>query len=296
MRTRRGIKMNEFQNKMILKVENYKNGLYPEIPNCRKQGSAFVLAEGVNDDIVVNENTSSKQIRKGKYKKLIEISTHSYMKEIRINSISKENAYSFEVYIKAVIQVKDPIKFYENINLDIDAYFENLLSMDVRKITRKYSVLDYEGMDDELFRKLSSYSTVDGEIGFAYSISVVDAVPGKTAQEYVERVSKQQLEAKIKDKARTLLTTYTSDYEQAIMTEVIEGKLSETEAIIKIKEYKNRDVKEKTERMEEFLQKGLLTDAQVKEFMMREMNMTVPKKQHKEKTQMNEFYKGEDAE
>lgn len=286
--------MNEFQNKLIIKVENYTNGLFVEVPNFRKRGSAFVFTEGINNDIKVDENTTTKQIRKGKYTQLVEISTLPYMKEIRLDSISKQNAYSFEVYIKAVIQVKDPIRFYENSNLDVDAYFENLLSMDVRKITRKYSVLAYEGMDLELFQKLSSYSTVDEATGFGYSISVVDAVPGKGAQAYVERVSNQEMEAAIKKNAREQVDNYTLDFEKAIMTEVAEGKVSETDAIRIMREYKDKISRENIMRIKECLADGILTDKQVKEAVMSVLNIRESEKAPAKETRMNEFYKGED--
>lgn len=288
--------MNEFHNQLIIKEEPYKNGMFTEIPNYKKRGSAFVLADGVNDDIVIAENTSSKQIRKGKYTRLIEISTLPYMKEIRINSMSKENAYFFEVYIKAVIQVKNPIRFYENSNLDVDAYFENLFSMDVRKITRKYSILDYQGMDEELAQKLSSFNTEDEATGFEYRISVVDAVPGETAQEYVKRVSDQHMEAEIKKQARGLTENYTNDYEQAIMTEVAEGKRSEADAIAEMEEYKARTSQESLKIMEDYLKKGLLTETQVKEKVTQELNMQIEEKPREADTKMHAFYEGEDIE
>lgn len=288
--------MNEFHNKLIKSEQPYKNGVFVEIPNYKKQGSAFVLVAGIHNDIVIDENTSAKQIRKGRYTKLIEISTASYLYEVRINSISKENAYSFEVYIKAVIQVKDPIKFYENRNLDVDAYFENLFSMDVRKITRKYSILEYEGMDEELVQKLSSISTEDEDTGFQYRISAIDAIPGMAAQEYVNRVSEQQLEAEIKKKARDLSHIYTSDYEEAIMAEVVEGKITEAEAILKVKEYKEKNILEEMNRLEDARRRGFFTDKQVKDYMKQSMGIPMHTEQTTERTRMHEFYEGEEDE
>ena len=80
---------------------------------------------------------------------------------------------------------------------------------------------------------------VDEVTGFSYSISIVDAEPGEQAREYVKRSSKLQLDAELKQKARELSFAFTNIYEEAIMTEVAEGKLSEEEAILKIREYKD---------------------------------------------------------
>lgn len=255
----------EFKNKLIVKEEAYQNGLFPQIPNFEKHGSAFVLTNGCNDDIVVTERTTIKQIRKGKYSTLVEISTRPYTKEIRFTAPGKEAAYSFDVYVKAVIQVKDPICFYENRNLDVDAYFNNLFLMDVKKITRRYSILDYDGMDEELTKKLSSYNTIDETTGFSYTISVVDAQPGKKAQEYVERLGRQQLDAGLKGHARGLTNVYSTDYEEAIMTEVTEGKLTEEEAILRIENHRKADFDQKMERIDELRKKGIITDTDARE-------------------------------
>lgn len=163
--------MTEFENALILKDEPYQAGFFPKVPNFRKEGSAFIFGGGINDDLLVTDRTTTKELRQGRYTRLIEISTRPYLQEIHFLSPSKETAYSFSVYVKAVIQVQKPITFYVNRNLDIGAYFENLFSMDVRKITRKYSILDYDDMDEELTKKLSTYDNFDESTGFSYRIS-----------------------------------------------------------------------------------------------------------------------------
>ncbi len=256
--------MNEFENKLILNDSVYQNGFFPQIPNFRKRGSAFILTGGTTDDIIVDEHTTAKQIRQGKYTRLVEIATLPYTKEITLNSSSKETAYSFDVYVKAVIQVKNPILLYGNKNLDVDAYFNNLLSLDVRKITRRYSILDFDGLDAELTEKLSSCSNTDESTGFGYQISAVDATPGKDAQRYVYKQSTQQLDMELKNKARMQLDFLAKSYEEAIKTEIVEGKLTEAEAIIKIKEYENSNFDDQMKRLEELREKGFLTDSEAK--------------------------------
>lgn len=259
--------MNEFQNKLIIKEEAYQSGFFAKIPNTEKRGSAFILTKGCNDDIIVNEFTTAKQIRKGRYTQLVEISTLPYIKDIQIDAPSKETYYSFRVFVKAVIQVNDPVTFYENKNIDVDVYFDHVFSMDVKKITRKYSILDYEGMDDELTQKLSSFNTVDESTGFRYQISAVDAIPGEKAEEYVRKHGTQKLDAMLKKNARDLATIFTSDYSEAIKTEVAEGKLTEIEAIQKIQEYNDIEfrnqishMKERTNLVKELREEGLVTD------------------------------------
>lgn len=260
--------MNEFVNKLIIKEEEYECGFFPQIPNYKKRGSAFILTGGDNDDILVDEHTTTKQIRQGRYRKLIEISTLPYTKELRFNSVSKEMAYSFDVYVKAVIQVYDPIIFYENRNLDVDSYFDNLFSLDVKKITQKYGVLNYNGMDEELKDKLSTYDSLDTTIGFSYRISVVDAVPGEKAQQYVERYGKQQIEDELRKYTQTLINSLATTYEEAIQQEVIAGNLSQMEAILKIDEYRQASYNNQIKKYEELLEKGVLTNEEMRRYVV----------------------------
>ena len=182
--------MQEFKNQLIIREEKFENKLFVKIPNFQKNGSAFLLTNGNTEDLLLDAQVTSKMIRQGKYTKLVEISTRQYIKEIHFDSPSKEIAYNFAIYVKATIQVKNPIRFYENKNLDVDAYFENLFSMDIRKITRKYSILDFAGLDDELKEQLSQYNTVDESTGFEYQVSVVDARLNTDAEEYVKEMPK----------------------------------------------------------------------------------------------------------
>ncbi len=252
--------MNEFYNKLILKDEEYQSGFFPQVPNYKKQGVAYILAEGINDNILVDDCTTTKEIRHGKYKRLIEISTSPYLKEIRFKSASKEGSYTFDIYVKAVIQVNDPIVFYNNKNLDVDAYFTNMFALDVRKITRQYSILAYDGMDEDLTIKLSSYKNVDVSTGFEYRISAVDAEPGSESIEYVKKSNKQRLDAELRREARALAGDVATDYEKAVRTEVIEGKLSETDAIIKINKFKNADYEERLKQVVELRDHRLISE------------------------------------
>ena len=260
--------MNEFQNQFILKDEPYQCGLFVQVPNFRKNGSAFVLSGGIADDILVTGRTTNKEIRQGRYTRIVEISTAPFMKELRFNSSGKEQAYSFDIYVKAVIQVTNPIVFYQNKNIDVDAYFNKLFSIDVKQITRKYSILDYDGLDQELTQKLSAYNSVDINTGFSYQISVVDAEPSSEAKEYVQKASKQQLEAILREQARELAGRITTDYAEAVMVAVAEGKLSEEEAILKIESYKNDKFDTQLEHIDRLTKRGYLSEKQAADHIL----------------------------
>ncbi|WP_304583641.1 hypothetical protein [Acutalibacter muris] len=258
--------MTEFENALILQDQPYQTGFFPKIPNFRKEGSAFILTGGANDDLLVTDRTTTKELRQGKYTRLVEISTRPYLQEVNFSSPSKEAAYSFAVYIKAVIQVQRPITFYVNKNLDISAYFENLFSMDVRKITRKYSILDYEGMDEELTEKLSAYNNFDESTGFSYRISIVLAEPDENAEVYVKKNSTQQLDMQLKKNARDLTSALSANLPEALKVAVVEGRMTEEEALKKIGEYKDEQFQAELKRMKALRDSDILTDTEAKAF------------------------------
>lgn len=259
--------MNKFQNKLILRDDPYQGGLFPQIPKFQKEGSAFILAGGCSDDIRITERTTSREIRQGKYTRLVEISTRPYMIEVRFRSNAKEQAYSFDVYVKAVIRVENPITFYHNRDLDVDGYFHNLLSIDVKQITRRYSLLDYDGLGLELTQKLSAYNNLDTATGFSYQVSQVDAEPGGEAKEYVTRASKQQLETALSSQAGALARRLTTDYAEAVMMEVTEGKLSLQEAILKIEQHQDSRFDKAVDEAVKLIERGLLTEKQAKAYI-----------------------------
>ena len=257
--------MSEFINNLIIKEEKYENGLFAKVPSHSKHNSTFVLTGGIHDDIRVNDYTTSKEIRKGKYTRLVEISTAAYVKEIKFSTMSKESAFAFDIYVKAVIQVKDPIALYQHKNLDVDEYFKNMFFMDINKITKGYSVLQHEGLDEQLIKQLSKYNNFDKSTGFEYQISAVWAKPEEKAATFVERQNKQILEAELKDQAKKLVAVYKDDFENAIWTQVAEGKLSETDALEKIQEWQMRSFENQMIITKELLGNNIITDKMARE-------------------------------
>lgn len=260
--------MNEFKNKLILHDDTYEGGLFARVPNYRKDGSAFILTDGIEDDLLVTEYTTSKDIRHGRYTRQVEISTRPYMTEIRFTANAQEQAYSFDVYVKAVIQVVNPTTFYRNRNIDVDAYFYKLFSIDVKQITRRYSILDYEGLDDELTKKLSAYNNIDADTGFSYQVSVVDAEPSKEALEFVERASKQQLESALQQQAIKLSTTLTNTYAEAVLSEVVEGKLTLQEALLRIEQHDDALFDKRVDKANTLTEKGYINERQAGVFVL----------------------------
>lgn len=265
--------MNEFENKLI-KEEAYDNGFFPRIPAHNKRGSAFILANGCEDNIIVDDKLTIRQIRRGKYSLLVEISILPYVKEICISSPSRDAAYPFDVNVKAVIQVDDPLVFYENKNIDVDAYFDNILLSDVRRVTSDYSILNYRGMDDALVQQFSASEIVDREMGFSYKISSIMAQTGEQSKEYIKRYGKQRLDAELKEAARNQKNRYSFDLEDILLTQVAEGEKSELEARMEYVKIKDEERNRNIEYYEKVRDKGLMTEKDVREKFRIETNQS----------------------
>ena len=97
---------------------------------------------------------------------------------------------------------------------------------------------------------------------------MVDAEPGAEAREYVSRASKQQLEASLRSQAKALATALTSDYAEAVLMEVAEGKLSYEAAILKIEQHKDSRFDKTVDDAVKLIDKGLLSEAQAKHFVL----------------------------
>lgn len=257
--------MEHFANQFIAEEKKYHAGLCEPVPDYRKTDTAILLVDGIHDDIIVNEYTSSRQIRKGKYKKIVEISTRPYTTEINLKSSSKEMTYFYDVYIKVVIQVKNPKTCYENRNLDIESYVQKLVSISVKKITRKYSIMDSSLLEEDLNSQLAGETNEEGELGIIYRISTISAQFDHEAEKYVQTIEKQKLDAEAKRIARALKDQYTENYREAIMTQVAEGKLTEVEAIKKIAEYKDEEIRKLINNLNESIKNGLIKESEARE-------------------------------
>ena len=246
----------------VIKDEEYPNGMFPKIPEHRKSGSWFLLAEGIRDNIIVSDNTTVKQIRQGKYKRLIEISKNTLTFENQFNSSCKESTYTFTVHIRAKVSVHDPTQFYNNIrNIDVQAFMKNQFYLDVGKITRKYSILEYSGLDEELTNKLTSNQVIDDNSGLSYQISNVFTEPNEDARKILKNIDDIKIKDEISNIAREINNRKT--YAEAIWEEAARGLIPDTEAIIKIEEYEKKSVEEKIAMLLNLREKDILTDEDV---------------------------------
>jgi len=260
----------------ILSDAVYNNGLFPQIPNYRKTDSWFLLTEGSACDIVVNDRTTVKEIRKGRYQRLVEISKKAYSYLHTFDSACKEVSYTFKVKVKANVFIENPIDFYSNIrSVNTRDFFSNQFSIDVRKITKNYSILNYDGIDDDLRDILPRTRVLDSTCGLAYQIQTVETMPNEAAlkilgekeSDYINRYLEEQKmvgRADLAQKASALAgLNRGKTYEDAIWGEVAVGKLTEVEAIRKIDDYNSQSHNERLQRLLELRNENIISDEDI---------------------------------
>lgn len=298
--------MRKYRNELIIEDAEYKNGLFPKIPDVKKQGSVFILTDGSNNDIVVNEHTTVRDIRSGKYKRIVEISKLKHTKEIIIQSPSRESYFLFEIRVKFVVQVINPLIFCENRNLNIDTHFKNLFASEIRKITQQYTILECVEINEELNQRLTIHNDINNEIlGLYYEVLDIDAAPTGDAWDYVEQSGRRVLDSEVKQKTRNLIEKYSKDYEVALMTEVADGKITEAEAIEKIDRYKREKYeesqkvfKDSIETLNSLRENDYLSTQEAREIMLSQLINRGMKIEHStyedvESANYEDFYKDE---
>lgn len=253
----------------ILNEENdqigveYKCGMFPQIPNYHKSGSWFLLTDGILDDIVVDENTTVKEIRRGRYRRLVEVSRKTLVFSHTFNSNCQEASYTFKVMIKANASVNDPIKFYANIkNISVNDFLNNQFLLDVKGITRKYSILNYSGIDEELTRVLTAATVIDDTSGLSYRIANVMTEPNDEAMKILKNRDEMTIKNKMsKEAGKIAVGNKTKTYEDAIWEEAAKGNFTDVEAIQLIDEYNRKSTEEKLDMLLRMTKEGMISDS-----------------------------------
>lgn len=243
----------------------YQNGLFPKIPNYHKTESWFVLTEGTEDDILVDARTTVKDIRKGQYKRLIEVSRNSLVVTHTFDSKCRETSYTFKVTIKANAYVNDPIKFCANVkSISPQEFLNNQFLLDVRGVTAKYSILNYNGIDDDLTSVLTSTVVTDTTSGLSYRVITVITEPNAEAMKILKDRDDMLIKEQMTKKAGQIASqNRDKSYADAIWEEAAKGSITDVEAIQRIEEYKKHTDIEKLDMLLRLRNEGMISNTQM---------------------------------
>jgi hypothetical protein len=167
------------------------------------------------------------------------------------------------VRVKAKVLVDNPVDFYNNLrNIDIRTFFNNQFSLDVAKITRKYSIMEYSGIDEELTAVLTSSHVADSTTGLSYQIQSVITEPNAEAKALLKTKDDMHIRAEMTQIASGIAQhSRGKSVEEAVWEEAAQGRISDTDAINKIEDYKKKGYLEKITMLIQLRDDGFISDA-----------------------------------
>lgn len=250
--------MNQSTYNPILHEEEYKNGLFPNVPIPGHGQAILLVARTLNyRTLLIDKSVKPSIIRKGKYDYLVEIDMHPRNIGINMEAMSSDHVSKFKIYIAATAVVVDPDLVYrEKIN-DVAHYIKNGIESEIRGIAHKYKLSQFEFFKQDIENCLSAHGYIDGGLNIS---NIHVNVEGDEAF-----INKQQKIREIVDKAEIdqsiIIATEAAkekfaDRDTAIYSEYVTGNISALEAYEKKKKGEANDFDENIRRGKELFNLG----------------------------------------
>ena len=233
----------------ILREEPYSNGLFPSIPYIKK-GVATVLKNGKTPPVLVDTRLSMRQIRKGRFNSLIEISTILHNIDLCFTALSKNDPYRFDIIVKVSVRVIDPITFLNSQITDISEALIQRFSPVIRRISKQGDILEYGSLEGLIIQKLSEPDNLNDQLGITYTVIDTEVQPDAQAMEYVRQITDHDLNTRIERHKADLMAEAISLKEK--MKSGLVGQQID-------------NMKEMINFLEELRDKGILSDAELAE-------------------------------
>lgn len=252
---------------LIVSEMAYNGGLFPKIPD-RVSGQDTLLVNSQGIARKVDDKLTTKDIRLGKYNKIVRVSTVPNSLDILLKAVSKNKPYEFAITIGVEYHVKDSVIFYMNKELhDVSNSISTALTRIINPIAKQYELTD-DCIDDALLNKLSGGEYSLDALGITYSVLSADAEPAENATTFIKQMSDATLNVRVEQhKAVEAEKLTTRNMESAIMTKVASGEMDMKTALETLSNSNRTDGLNKIEDIErliEFVQNllknNLITD------------------------------------
>lgn len=245
----------------------YNGGLFPKIPD-RVNGQETLLVNSQGIARKVDDRLTTRDIRIGKYNKIVRISTVPNSLDISLKAVSKNKPYEFIITIGVEYHVKDAVIFYMNRELyDVSDSISTALTRIINPIAKRYELTD-DCIDNALLDKLSGCEYSLEALGIIYSVRSADVEPSENATTFIKQMSDATLNVRVEQhKAVEAEKLTTRNMDSAIMTKVASGEIdmktaletlsnsNRTEGLNKIE-----DIERLIEFVQNLLNNNLITD------------------------------------
>lgn len=220
--------------KLIISEMEYNGGLFPKIPD-RVSGQDTLLVNSQGIARKVDDKLTTKDIRVGKYNKIVRISTVPNSLDISLKAVSKNKPYEFVIMIGVEYYVKDSVVFYMNRELyDVSNSIGTALSRIINPIAKQYELTD-DCIDDALMSKLSEQEYYFEALGIIFFVRSADAEPSEDATKFLKQMSDATLNVRVEQHKAVEAEKLTArNMESAIMTKVASGEIDMKTALEKL--------------------------------------------------------------
>lgn len=245
----------------------YNGGLFPKIPD-RVNGQDTLLVNSQGIARKVDDRLTTRDIRIGKYNKIVRVSTVPNSLDISLKAVSKNKPYEFIITIGVEYHVKDSVIFYMNRELhNVYDSISTALTRIINPIAKQYELTD-DCIDSALWNKLSGCEYHLEALGIIYSVHSADAEPSENATTFIKQMSDATLNVRVEQhKTVEAEKLTTRNMESAIMTKVASGEMDMKTALETLSSSNRTDGLNKIEDIErliEFVQNllnnNLITD------------------------------------
>ena len=268
------------QLNFILSDEPLKMGRFSTIPAYSSESEFVVLAKGISSDIAINTHTTSKDVRKGKFSRVIRISKGALSHQLTLKSPCREITYQFLITITSDVRVSDPIK-YCNSRLTTGSrnFIEGALLNQIQETTMNYSMFEYGDMQSELTRTFLTKEYEDKTEGLIYEIVSLKAQPDTDMANSIRERDNMYRSMEIKRMAAQIADEIKyKSYEDVIMEEIAQNKISHEEGLNKINAFQNSDFNSKLLLYQQLHKEGSFSDSEYQNAVYGLMNIPAPQK------------------
>lgn len=275
----------------IIKETTYVNSFFPKIPFVSPQRIIILCNTGTGEQLVITENSKIKtgELKKKKFNWTVEIDMQPHMVSFKDKYSSQDNISDFEIEIKAMACVTEPLQVYAQGIKDVAEAMRREMAGYLEDLASRYDLDESNQLREAIKSRLGDIYYLNCGI----QINGIQ-VTVHMEQRYKELRSKSQYEKAKAAEAQKLKAVYMEE-DTAIFAEVADGRITPEEAVKRMKKSFSDDFNENLRRIrelaalyQEMQENDLVTEGVLAKELENSLRRLVMKDAKKEKNAITE--------